>query len=47
MLEKSILKIHCKNGVFGLIVSAPAGEAPIIPSSILKQYLVSSVVLPP
>lgn len=43
MLEKSILKSHCKNGVFGLCVSAPAEETPIIPSSILKLYLVSSV----
>lgn len=35
-----------QNSVFGLCVSAPAGETPIIPSSILKLYLIFSVILP-
>lgn len=38
MLEKSPLKSDCKNGVLGLCVSAPKGEAPIIPFSVLKFY---------
>lgn len=38
MLEKSPWKSDCKNGVLGLCVSAPKGEAPIIPPSILKLF---------